>query len=230
MHYPRGKFLIFAKSPLPGRVKTRLAPTYGERGAAQLYRLMLRESLIKAAGLAPLELWCSPDVRHAYLRTCAQEVGATLRVQKGPDLGMRMYRALAQALETAPWAVLMGSDCVSLRRTDLDVACATLDRGKEAVLGPAEDGGYVLIGLRRIDKGLFHPIRWSDPRVLTQTRQRLLRFHYDWVELPERWDVDTPKQVRRWRFSQGSSRWCSDRTSGSPTNGRGAVKPCASDG
>ena len=212
MHYPDGKLLVFAKAPLAGQVKTRLAPVYGSRGAAQLYRLMLRECLEKAAGLAPLELWCTPSTRHSFLRTCAHEVGATLRVQRGRDLGMRMYRALAGALESAPWAVLIGSDCVSLRRADLDVACATLRHGKEAVLGPAEDGGYVLFGLRRIDKGLFRPIRWSNTRVLAQTRQRLLRFHYDWAELPARWDVDTPDQVRRWRLNQGTSRWCSDRT------------------
>lgn len=224
MHYPEGKVLVFAKAPLPGRVKTRLAPAYGDRGAAQLYRLMLRESLSKAVGLAPLELWCAPSARHAFLRSCAQEVGAKLRVQRGSDLGMRMYGALAEALEDAPWALVVGSDCVSLSRADLDVACAQLHHGKEAVLGPAEDGGYVLFGLRRIDKGLFRPIRWSNPRVLVVTRQRLLRFHYDWAELPTRWDVDSPEQVRRWRLSREKSRWCSDRTSGFRTNGAGAGK------
>jgi hypothetical protein len=224
MHYPEGKLLVFAKAPQPGQVKTRLASVYGDRGAAQLYRLMLRECLTKAAGLAPLELWCTPSKRHAYLHTCAQEVGATLRVQKGPDLGMRMYSALAQALDDSPWALVVGSDCVSLSRADLDVACAKLHHGKEAVLGPAEDGGYVLFGLRRIDKGLFRLIRWSNPRVLAQTRQRLLRLHYDWAELPTRWDVDTPKQVRRWRLNREKSRWCSDRTLAFPTSGAGAEK------
>ena len=118
MHYPMGKLLVFAKAPLPGQVKTRLARTYGKRGAAQLYRLMLRECLAKASGLAPLELWCTPSKRHSYLHTCAREVGAALRVQRGADLGMRMHGALAQALGDAPWAlVLIGSSMAKMDAT-----------------------------------------------------------------------------------------------------------------
>ena len=221
MHYPEGKLLVFAKAPLAGQVKTRLAGTYGERGAAQLYRLMLRETLTKAVGLAPLELWCTPGKWHSYLHTCAREVGATLRVQKGGDLGVRMHGALTHALEDAPWAIVVGSDCVSLSRADLDVACAALHRGKQAVLGPAEDGGYVLLGLRRIERGLFRTVRWSGSGVLVQTRNRLSRLRYDWVELPTRWDVDTPREVRRWRLNRETSRWCSGRTAAFPTSGAG---------
>jgi rSAM/selenodomain-associated transferase 1 len=209
MHYPHGRLLLFAKPALPGRVKTRLARRYGKRGAAQLYRMMVRETLEKLQGLAPLELWCVPGGRDSFLRRCARAHQARLATQCGDDLGQRMHRAFAEALRSASWALIVGGDCVSLRRADVDLACASLEHGRDAVLGPAEDGGYVLLGLRRVEAGLFRAIPWGGPRVLATTRRRLAALGYHWAELPLRWDTDRPEDVRRWKLSRRSSRWCS---------------------
>lgn len=203
MTYPNGCILVFAKAPIPGKVKTRLAPAYGKRRAAQLYRRMLAETLKKAAGLAPLELWCSPDPRHPFLHQCARAYSARCESQHGRDLGSRMHRAFAHTLRRYDWAIIVGSDCVSLSRSDLDVACATLARGSTAILGPAADGGYVLLGLRHADPSVFQGIPWGSDRVLTLTRRRLTVGGYRWKELPVRWDADRPEDVRRWLGERG---------------------------
>ncbi len=199
MTYRSGCIVVFAKAPIPGAVKSRLVPVYGKRKAAELYRQMLLETLAKAAGLTSLELWCSPNPRHPFLHRCAKTFGARCETQQGRDLGSRMHRAFANVLRRHRWAIIVGSDCVSLSRSDLDVACATLARGSAgAVLGPAADGGYVLLGLRSPDPSLFHGIPWGSDRVLGATRRRLGIGGYDWKELPVRWDADRPDDVRRW--------------------------------
>ena len=203
MTYPKGCIVVFAKAPIPGKVKTRLSPTYGKRRAAEFYRRMLVETLDKAVGLAPLELWCSPDPRHPFLHRCARVYSARCESQQGRDLGSRMHRAFAHALRRYDWAIVVGSDCVSLSRSDLDVACATLAHGSTAVLGPAADGGYVLLGLRSPDPSVFHGIPWGSDRVLAATRRRLSAGGHRWKELPVRWDADRPEDVRRWLGDRG---------------------------
>lgn len=96
-------------------------------------------------------------------------------------------------------AVLIGGDCASLGEAELRAALGLLAAGHEAVLGPAADGGYVLIGLNRPCPMLFRGIAWSTPTVLAATRRRLGQAGLDWAELPPGWDVDTPADLRRLR-------------------------------
>ncbi|HXH01978.1 MAG TPA: TIGR04282 family arsenosugar biosynthesis glycosyltransferase [Candidatus Competibacteraceae bacterium] len=201
MRYPAGRILVFAKAPRPGRVKTRLARRYGKRGATRLYRELLRERLagLARAGLCPVELWVADERGHPFFARCRREFGVSLHRQHGTDLGRRMDHALRAALRRGEYALLIGGDCASLTVGDLAQALDALAQGREAVLGPAEDGGYVLLGLRRARPALFRGIRWSTPRVLPATRARLHRAGLDWVELPTRWDVDRPTDVRRLR-------------------------------
>lgn len=199
MEFPKARLLVFAKAPIPGQVKTRLAGRIGKRGAAELYKTMVRRTLrmLKEAQLAPVELWCAPDTKHGFFAACRRDYGIKLRVQRGSDLGRRMNHALSSALSECPYALLIGGDCVSLKAADLRFALTALTTGREAVLGPAEDGGYVLIGLRRPCPALFRGIAWGGAQVLTATRQRLRQAGLDWVELESRWDVDRPADVRR---------------------------------
>jgi hypothetical protein len=76
-------------------------------------------------------------------------------------------------------------------------AFALLDGGADAVVGPAEDGGYVLLGLRRMDKRLFEDMAWGTDRVLDQTRERLAVLGWRWQELETLWDVDRPEDLER---------------------------------
>jgi len=203
LSFPDARLLIFAKAPVPGRVKTRLAGQLGTRGAAALYQKLLRRTVRIAynARLCPIELWCAPDARHGFFAACRQEYGVTLRRQCAGDLGRRMNRALNQTLAAGHPAVLIGGDCASLGETELRTAFGLLAAGHEAVLGPAADGGYVLVGLNRPCPALFRDIAWSTPTVLAATRRRLRRAGMNWAELPPGWDVDTPADLRRLRQS-----------------------------
>ena len=203
LSFPDARLLIFAKAPVPGRVKTRLAGQLGTRGAAALYQKLLRRTVRIAynARLCPIELWCAPDARHGFFAACRQEYGVTLRRQCAGDLGRRMNRALNQTLAAGHPAVLIGGDCASLGETELRTAFGLLAAGHEAVLGPAANGGYVLVGLNRPGPALFRDIAWSTPTVLAATRRRLRRAGMNWAELPPGWDVDTPADLRRLRQS-----------------------------
>lgn len=207
--FPDARLLIFAKSPVPGRVKTRLAGQLGARGAAELYKRLLRRTLAiaRAARLCPVELWCAPDARHGFFADCRRDYGVRLRRQRGGDLGRRMNHALNRALAGKAYAVLIGGDCASLGAAELREALDHLATGREVVLGPAADGGYLLVGLHRPCPALFRGIAWSTPTVLAATRRRLDRAGLAWVELPAGWDVDTPADLRRLRRSGLLTRW-----------------------
>lgn len=199
--FPDARLLIFAKAPVPGRVKTRLAQQLGIRGAAELYKKLLRQTLMiaRTARLCPIELWCAPDARHSFFVACRRDYPVRLRRQCAGDLGRRMNHALNRTLADGNDAVLIGGDCASLGAAELRAAVDLLVAGQNAVLGPAADGGYVLIGLRQRCPVLFQGIAWSTPTVLAATRRRLRRAGLTWAELPTGWDVDTPTDLRRLR-------------------------------
>ena len=110
-----------------------------------------------------------------------------------------MYRAFARCLRSHDHVILIGSDCPALGPPDLRTAARALRAGADAVLSPAEDGGYALIGLRRVARRLFEGIEWGGPEVLAQTRRRLARLRWRCKELRTLWDVDRPEDVARLR-------------------------------
>lgn len=197
--YPRGRLLVFAKAPTPGTAKTRLIPALGAAGAAELQRHLTRHTLatVSAARLCPTWLCCAPDSRDPFFAACAGAYQVTLRNQAEGDLGARMARAMGQALGEADYAVIIGTDCPALTKDYLGEALVLLDQGADGVLGPAEDGGYVLLGLRRAHASLFRNIPWGGGRVASQTRLRLHRLGWTWRELPTLWDVDRPADLLR---------------------------------
>lgn len=195
--------MVFARAPVPGRVKTRLIPLLGPQGAARLQARLAEKALgtSLASGFDHVELHCSPGVDHVFFKKIQERCGICLRAQSGGDLGDRMYRAFKRALRSHPYAVLIGSDCPALRPADLRGAARALEAGVDAVLSPAEDGGYALIGLRRVSRRLFDGIAWSSPQVLARTRRRLKQLRWRWQELRTVWDVDRPEDVARLRRS-----------------------------
>jgi hypothetical protein len=188
---------VFAKAPVPGQVKTRLVPLLGAESAAELHSMLVRRALATAcaAGVGPVALWCVPDTGHPFFRACAEAFGVSLEAQKGGHLGERMARSLAAMLARGP-ALLIGSDCPALGADDLQAAARSLAT-HDAVFQPAEDGGYVLVGLSREVPGLFDGIRWGEERVMRDTRARLRAARATWREFPARWDVDRPHDYQR---------------------------------
>lgn len=199
--HPDAVIQIFARAPVPGAVKTRLIPALGAEGAAALQAKLLFRTLEMAtrASMAPVQLWCAPDCRHAAFQDWP---GVSRHVQQGADLGERMAHALAAGLRSAQRVVLIGTDCPALDANGLHQAIARL-ADHDVVLGPAEDGGYVLVGWRR-PVALFAGIDWGSEQVLDQTRARLRAAGASWHELPVLWDVDRPADVARLARFQNS--------------------------
>jgi len=191
--------MVFARAPVAGEAKTRLIPVLGAEGAAALHGRLARHCLGVAAGagVGPVALWCSPSRGHPFFGQCAREFGAVLHDQVGEDLGARMAHAFRETLKASERAIIIGTDCPGLTAADFRRAAAFLENGSDAVIGPAEDGGYVLLGLRRYAPELFTGITWSTDGVLQQTRDRLRALRWRWRELAEHWDVDRPEDVRR---------------------------------
>src|SRR6266853_5975008 len=151
------RVMVFARAPTPGEAKTRLIPALGEAGAAALHRRLVMHCLRAASDsrLGPVELWCAPDTSHPFFRECERRIGAGLHAQGEGDLGARMQRAFESALVHAARAILIGSDIPALSAQYLRDADQVLARGDDVAIGPAEDGGYVLVGLSRCDPELF---------------------------------------------------------------------------
>ncbi len=191
--------IVFARAPEPGKVKTRLIPALGEAGAAALYRRLVLHAIeaAKGADLGPVELWCAPDASQPFFAECARRPGVSLHPQAEGDLGERMRQAFIAALARSARAILVGSDIPALSAQYLRDADRSLADGYDVVIGPAEDGGYVLIGLKRCDPELFREIPWGGPRVLAETRRRIARLGLRCRELPALWDVDRPEDLDR---------------------------------
>jgi rSAM/selenodomain-associated transferase 1 len=189
---------VFARAPIPGAAKTRLIPRLGEEGAARLHADLVRHALTTAlaAGLDRVELWCAPDCAHPFFAACAAELGVTLREQRGEDLGERMACAFAAALRENATLVLIGSDCPALTPRVLQEAARALQE-HEAVIAPAEDGGYVLVGLSAPQPALFEDVAWGSAAVMAQARERLSRAGTRWKELETFWDIDRPEDFAR---------------------------------
>ena len=197
--FPSARILIFAKAPRPGAVKTRLIPVLGEQGAAELHGRLLEGvvSLAVQSGLAPVECWCAPDDTHPVFAGLKDRYGIEFHTQRGSDLGQRMFHAARNALVHADSVLLIGVDCAVLAATHLVQALQWLAAGTDAVLGPAEDGGYVLMGLSRVDDALFREMPWGGEQVAELTRERLRGLRWTWRELEPLWDVDRPSDLER---------------------------------
>ena len=139
----------------------------------------------------------TPRLAHGFFRRLQREIGIRFENQRGNDLGERMYRALATALRRHRAAILIGTDCPALKPQDLRRAARLLAGGCDVVLAPAEDGGYTLIGARRIAPQLFEGIAWGTAQVYEATVRRLLAGGFRWRALRMLWDVDRPEDLER---------------------------------
>ena len=210
---------VFAKNPLPGCVKTRLVDAIGATEATALYVRLVERTLAtavaaRAAGIVDrVELWGAPDADAPAFAAWRERYNVELETQTGADLGAKMRNALHETIAGGSRGVLIGTDCPALDLSYLAQAVAALDN-HAAVFGPAEDGGYVLVGLAdAIDA--FSGIPWSSTGTMAATRSKLRAAGTSWQELPTLWDVDTPPDLARWQALTESSAHASPRPSGS---------------
>jgi rSAM/selenodomain-associated transferase 1 len=184
--------VVMAKAPEPGRVKTRLTQAIGEDAAATLAGRMLDRILETArrAAVGTLELCVTPDLPHPSLCVAAARFDACLSEQGDGDLGQRMARIARRVLAGGEQPIIVGTDCPELAPHHLQRAAHML-RTKDAVLQPAADGGYVLIGLRVFDPHLFEAVPWGTVSVMGTTRERLCELAWSWWEGETLHDIDT---------------------------------------
>ncbi len=188
---------VLAKAPVAGVAKTRLIPALGAAGAARAARTMLLQTLRRTQAW-PTTLWCAPNLEARFFRALRKCRALPMRDQTEGDIGERMWSAAQSHFAQHPQTPLLivGTDCPAMRPAHLQHAArALLDH--EVVLIPAEDGGYVLIGLRAAHRAVFTAVQWSTERVMEQTCAILQREGLSYAVLASLWDVDTPADYER---------------------------------
>lgn len=185
--------LIFTRNPEPGKCKTRLAATIGDRAALKIYEFLLRHTATLSKSLQGAD-------RYVYFSEYLGDGSIwdpacfEYRLQEGADLGKRMENALKETFAAGyTRVVLIGSDLYDLTTEDLGEAYQQLDH-HEVVLGPAGDGGYYLMGLRQLQPGLFQNKQWGTQTVLEDTLADLRGT--DTHLLPVRNDVDRYEDIK----------------------------------
>lgn len=188
---------ILARAPIPGEAKTRLIPALGAEGAANLQRWLLQRTVAMAliADVGPVSLWYAGDPGHEDFALCRAFGAVTLHRQPEGSLGERMLAAVAES-SASEGTLVIGTDSPALGSTHLRNAANALKK-VDAIVIPAEDGGYVLIGMKRPAKEIFEGVDWGTDRVMAQTRQRLSAKGWQWSEPDSLWDVDLPRDLER---------------------------------
>jgi uncharacterized protein len=180
---------IFAKPPVPAEVKTRLIPELGAAGAAQLASAMLLDTWRMAESC--------PGVRPVLATTRRGDFPMKVRhedlwLQGDGDLGARIEYIMTRALLCAPAAIAIGADAPLLNAAHLGLALEAM-RDNDAVVGPAVDGGFYLLALRRCPPGLFASLPWSQPGTLHALKIRLREHAFSIAQLETLFDIDIPE-------------------------------------
>ncbi len=189
------RIVIFAKAPVPGAAKTRLVPALGKEGAARLAARMLAHTVAEAvaAKLGTPELCAAPSPESPDW-TPFRPVGVHMIDQGEGDLGERLARAATRVLAGGERVLLIGSDCPALDAARLRTAAERLDT-HDAVIHPAHDGGYALLGLRRLDQSLFSNIVWSTATVAADTIARIAALGWSLHIGDTLRDIDHPEDL-----------------------------------
>ena len=180
--------VIFVRNPISGQVKTRLAKDIGDDKALAIYLRLLQHTLEITRKLSFRKfVYYSDDVSDYDLWSIP---GYTKRKQRGKDLGEKMYNSFKDLFDQGFNRVLIiGSDCLQLQTKTLEQAVSILD-SNSAVLGPARDGGYYLLGLNKLYPNLFINKPWSTDQVFTKTIDDFINKGISYALLEELSDID----------------------------------------
>ena len=186
--------LIFQKNEVLGKVKTRLAAGVGEEQALEIYRQLLDKTYLALRDISvSITTYFSEFIPDNPIHSAENKL-----VQVGQDLGERMKNAFAENFESGmEKVVLIGTDCPSLEGIHLSQAFEALDQS-DLVLGPARDGGYYMIGMKRRADFLFEGITWSTELVLSQTLALAAEQGLQTSLLPVLEDIDTLEDWERY--------------------------------
>mgnify|MGYP000500499996 CR=1 FL=1 len=193
----------FAKWPLLGNVKTRLARSIGNEKALEVHLILMNEVLDKliAAKQGDTELWLNEipaqQTCMASIIQKTQKNNIVCKVQQGVNLGDKMADAIVSSLKKYNKVIIVGSDCPNISVSILAEASKALDK-TDLVIGPAEDGGYVLIGASRFDACIFADVAWGQGAVFVKTQENARNLGFTETLLSESWDVDELADYERW--------------------------------
>ena len=186
--------IIFIKNPKLGKVKTRLAVTVGDEKALSIYKKLLDFTQKLAISLScERMLFYSDEIE---INDNWSNVFFKKNKQHGNDLGERMKNAFQKALLTSKKAVIIGSDCAELTKKILENAFDSLEKN-DFVIGPAEDGGYYLIGMNYFEPSVFKNINWSTAEVLPKTLEKIAHLEKKVVLLPTLSDTDNEEDWKK---------------------------------
>ena len=192
---------LFARPPRLGQVKTRLAAGVGDEAALGIYRQLLEHTLLQIS-LSGLPFTLFAAAQSGDLIRLARHYDGAVALQRGGDLGERMAAAFSEMHQFANSVILIGSDCPVLTSGHL-LAARQLLAQSEVVLGPAEDGGYWLIGSASSslwrDSSVFAGVRFGGSEALSMTLRGLQRAGVSASMLPKLWDLDTEQDYQRAR-------------------------------
>ena len=192
--------IIFAKTPQAGKVKTRLIPALGAEKAAELAVEFIDSMVFKALVALEhepslrLQLCISPDSKDPFWQRYSYHSRFCLTQQIAGDLGARMAQATQKAMATGGRVLLIGSDCPALSSEKLMAAVKALQQS-DAVMHPAFDGGYVLLGLSQYSPAIFSEIPWSTPQVAALTLKALNEQKMSVSQLETLHDIDEPADL-----------------------------------
>ena len=196
MSNSKNALILFAKSPRLGGVKTRISTSLGKEKALAIYEQLLKLNcdLCSSFNGSKYIFWDQiPEGAWSEMRQNFKFV-----LQLGTDLGKKMENAFSHLFKQGyQKIILIGTDCPYLSMEDLERAFAVLSK-QELVLGPAEDGGYYMIGMKSLHPSLFEGISWSTSKVLAQTIHKLETRGVSFELLPTYSDIDTEKDYQRW--------------------------------
>ena len=199
MKYDDTIILVFAKAPVAGRVNTRLIPAIGVTAATQLQETLLHKRIesIAQSALCEVILMCAPDTSHVCFKECETRYSISLLKQQGDYLGQRLSNGVKQALSLKKNVIVVGTDAPALDGVRIEEAIIALS-SYDVVMVPAEDGGYVLIGLSAYHSELFEGIEWGSAKVMAQTEAKISSQNLQLCRLPASWDIDREEDYRRY--------------------------------
>ena len=192
--------LVFAKAPVEGKVNTRLIPDIGVQAATQLQSDFIHQRLIMLtqAKLGDVMLMCAPDDKQNFFLKCKQKYSIKLRKQSDGNLGERMMNGVREALTRYQYCIVIGTDAPALEAYIIQQAIEVLRDKVNVVFVPAEDGGYVLVGMQQNHDALFQDINWGTTEVMQQSRDRLKEKNISYKALETCWDVDRLEDYQRY--------------------------------
>lgn len=207
MIYDDTVILLYAKAPVEGTVNTRLIPDIGVQAATRLQDDLIKQrlSMLEKAALCTVYLMCAPDCRHECFTRCEQTFPVTLLEQSGQDLGERIYNGIRYALSRFKYCIVIGTDAPALDENMIRQAIDVLHADNEVVFVPAEDGGYVLVGMQCPYDFLFQRITWGSSEVMQQSRNALDLRNVPYAELATCWDIDRLDDYQRYLSLLGKS-------------------------